>query len=211
MVLLFWRRCWSPGRGRERSDWEGQDAGRWRTGQVRLLRPRIGFGDKQTVEGRAGQWWQTWAVSGPAAPTPSSPPRWGPPLVCSRSEWQSLVSWAPWWWWRPWSSAVPGWAGGKNWRSWWRQRPASLHNVSRRRTTDTSSGPAAVWLFCFPKSHRTSHSSATMKGGVAGRRRSCDGSRVQSNSQTERKNYSAGRPSWGRRLGQQYSSLVVVS
>ena len=50
------------------------------------------------------------------------------------------------------------------------------------------------------------HDEGRWKGGVAGRRRSCDGSRVQSDSQTERKNYSAGRPSWGRRLGQQYSS-----
>ena len=29
---------------------------------------------------------------------------------------------------------------------------------------EVTSGPAAVWLFCFPKSHLTSHSS-TMKGG----------------------------------------------
>ena len=196
VVLLYWRRCWSPERGRERNDWEGQDAWRWRTGQMRLLRLQIGFGDKQIVEGRVGQWWQTWAVSGPAAPTPSSPSRWRPPLVCSRSEWQSLVSWAPWLWWRPWSSWVPGWAGGKNW-TWDRdedsgQLVCTMFQGGGRQTHRPGQQPygfsafrRAIWLRTLPPRWRA----------VEGRRRSCDGSRVQNNSQTERKNYSAGRPS----------------
>ena len=74
--------------------------------------------------GQAGHWWRTWSASGSAAPTLSSPLRWGT-LVCNHLEWWSLVSWAPGWWRRPWSSRVLCWAGGCNWRGWWRQGQSS--------------------------------------------------------------------------------------
>ena len=156
---------------------------KWRASEIYCL--LIGFHNKRTVEGQAGPWWWIWGTSGPTAPTSSSPLRWGPP-VCSRWERRVLVSWALGWWWRPWSSRVPDWAGEKCWRQWWRQGPVGQHSVSgwrkkhpqdlspdvilcgwlglKHQQTNLPSGPAALQLFFFSNNHLTSHSS-TMKGG----------------------------------------------
>ena len=153
MVILYWRSWWSPERGSECSDWKSQDAGGWRTGPARLHRPRIGFRDERTVDGRAGHWWRTWATWGPASPTPLSPPGWGS-LVCSCSQWRSFLEVAELGTWLSWSEELK--MVVKTGASWSAQ--------CFRLEDDTASGPAALRLFCFPKSRFTSRSS-TMKGG----------------------------------------------
>ena len=173
---------------------------------MRLHHPWISFHDKQTVEGWAGHWWRTWATSGPAAPTPSSPLRWWGPLVCS-SEWHL--------WFLGYQDnggdletvgyltglertedggedrGQFGLCSASGWRTilCQHQQPCG-YSASQRAT-----------LLCAPPWWRS------MKGwwhrvGKLWQEWSSDG-------QTGHRSYSACWPAWGHCLGQQHSSLVI--